>query len=43
MLQSFIRSAFTIVKDHKIIVVNLVSHDVQPRLLDQIDNIILKC
>lgn len=42
MLQSFIRGAFTVFKDHEIIVVDLISHDVHPRLFDNINNVIFK-
>lgn len=40
--ESFIRGAVAIVKDHKIVMVNLISYDLDPRLLDQIDIFIFK-
>lgn len=39
--KSFVRGAVTIVKGHKIIMVNLISYDLDPRLLGHIDVLIL--
>jgi hypothetical protein len=35
-------SAIAIFKDHKIIIVYFISHDLLPRLLDKVEGIILK-
>lgn len=41
--KSFIRGAVTIIKDHKIIMVNLITYDLGPRLLDHINVLVFKC
>jgi hypothetical protein len=40
---SLVGSAIAIFKDHKIIIVYFISHDLLPRLLDKVEGIILKC
>lgn len=40
--KSFIRGAVTIIKDHKVIMVNLITYDLGPRLLDHIDVLVFK-
>lgn len=41
--KSFIGGTVTIVKDHKIVMVHLVSYDSSPRLFDRLDSLILEC
>lgn len=43
MLGIILSSAVSIVEDHEIIVVNLISHDLGPRLLNHIDVLVFKC
>ena len=41
-IHSFIDGTFTVTEDHKVIMIDLVSYDINPRLLDHIDNVILE-
>lgn len=42
IIHSFINGTLTVTEDHKVIMVDLVSYDINPRLLDHIDKVILE-